>query len=153
MMRSPHEFHGVFNVTPLFGFIGVTPVLASLGILGRLGDSLEAVLLKHLPRDAMNLYLGYHLRSPDVALRPEPQEPCWGVAEPEFWFGLAACDFMPPFEKEEGDLATFSFGSGGTIPLLSDRAGRGWLILCGLTGSTSPRRSELSGATTRQSVR
>src|SRR6266436_5054190 len=56
-MRSPHHLHGVFDVAPLSGFFGVALVLASLGILGRLDDSLEAVLLEHLTRDHVNLYL------------------------------------------------------------------------------------------------
>src|SRR4051812_45499948 len=61
LMRSPHEFHGVFDVAPLSGFFGVALLLASLGILGRLGDSLGAVLLEHLPCDHVNLYLRYHV--------------------------------------------------------------------------------------------
>src|SRR5258706_4965444 len=60
-MRSPHQLHGVLDVAPLFGFFGVALVLASLGILGRLDNSLEAVLLEHLTRDHVNLYLGYHV--------------------------------------------------------------------------------------------
>ena len=60
-MRSPHHLHGVFDMAPLSGFFGVALVLARLGILGRLGDSLEAVLLEHLTRDHVNLYLGYHV--------------------------------------------------------------------------------------------
>src|ERR1700686_410332 len=60
-MRSPHHLHGVFDVAPLSGFFGVALVLASLGILGRLHDSLEAVLLEHLTRDHVNLYLRYHV--------------------------------------------------------------------------------------------
>ena len=60
-MRSPHDLDGVFDMAPLSGFFGVALVLASLGIPGRLGDSLEAVLLEHLPRDRMNLYLRYHV--------------------------------------------------------------------------------------------
>jgi hypothetical protein len=43
-MRSPHHLHGVFDMAPLSGFFGVALVLARLGILGRLGDSLEAVV-------------------------------------------------------------------------------------------------------------
>ena len=68
-MRSPHHLHGVFDVAPLSGFFGVALVLASLGILGRLDDSLEAVLLEHLTRDHVNLYLRYHV-APHV---PAPQ--------------------------------------------------------------------------------
>src|SRR5260370_32506706 len=60
-MRSPHHLHGVFDVAPLSGFFGVALVLASLGILGRLDDSLEAVLLEHLTRDHVTLYLRHHV--------------------------------------------------------------------------------------------
>src|SRR5258708_39762821 len=82
-MRSPHHLHGVFDVAPLSGFFGVALVLASLGILGRLDDSLEAVLLEHLTRDHVNLYLGYHVAllcsttpgtaEADASLRPAPR--------------------------------------------------------------------------------
>ncbi len=61
LMRSPHHLHGVFDVAPLSGFFGVALVLASQSILGRLGDRLEAVLLEHLTRDHVNLYLRYHV--------------------------------------------------------------------------------------------
>lgn len=61
LMRSPHDLHSVFDVAPLPGFFGIALVLASLGILGRLGDSLEAVLFEHLTRDHMNLHFGYHV--------------------------------------------------------------------------------------------
>ena len=60
LMRSPHHLHGVFDVAPLSGFFGVA-LLASQSILGRLGDRLEAVLLEHLTRDHVNLYLRYHV--------------------------------------------------------------------------------------------
>src|SRR5450432_1951862 len=74
LMRSPHDLHGVFDMAPLPGFLGVALALAGHGILGRRGDSLEAVLLDHLPGDRMNLHLGYH-----VALlmfrHSEPQGP------------------------------------------------------------------------------
>jgi len=59
-------------MTPLLGFVGVALLLALNRFLRRLGDRLEAVLLEHLPRDRVNLRLGYH-----VALlmfrRSEPQ--------------------------------------------------------------------------------
>ena len=60
-MGSPHDLHCVFDVAPLSGFFGVALALASLGILGRLGDSLEAVLFEHLTRDHVNLYLRCHV--------------------------------------------------------------------------------------------
>src|SRR6267143_1897442 len=59
LMRSPHDLHGVFDVGPLSGFFGVALVLASLGILGCLSDSLEALLL--LTCDRVNLYLSYNV--------------------------------------------------------------------------------------------
>ena len=74
-MRSPHHLHGVFDVAPLPGFFGVARILASLGILGRLGDSLEAVLLEHLTRDHVNLYFGYHVALLKFDHAPEPQRP------------------------------------------------------------------------------
>src|SRR6266581_954912 len=61
LIRSSHDLHGVFDVTPLAGFFGVALVRASFGIVGRLGDSVKAVLLDHLPRDRVDLYLGYHV--------------------------------------------------------------------------------------------
>lgn len=61
LMRSPHHLHGVLDMAPLFGFVGVALALASHGIPRRLGDSLEAVLLEHLPRNRVNLHLGYHV--------------------------------------------------------------------------------------------
>jgi len=54
-MRSPHHLHSVFDVAPLSGFFAVARVLASLGILGRLGDSLEAVPLEYLTRDISDI--------------------------------------------------------------------------------------------------
>src|ERR1700704_5062694 len=63
-MRAPHHLHGVLDVTPLLGFIGLALALASQGIAGRLGDRLEAVLLDHLPGDGVNLHLGYHVALP-----------------------------------------------------------------------------------------
>ena len=74
-MRSPHHLHSVFDVAPLSGFFGVARVLASLGILGRLGDSLKAVLLEHLTRDHVNLYFGYHVALLKFDHAPEPQRP------------------------------------------------------------------------------
>jgi hypothetical protein len=61
LMRSPHHLHGVLDMTPLVGFVGVTLVLALNRLLRRLGDRLEAVLLEHLPRDRVNLRLGDHV--------------------------------------------------------------------------------------------
>src|ERR1700730_9713396 len=61
LMRSPHDLHGVFDMAPLPGFLGVALALARHGILGRRGGRLEAVLLDHLPGDRVNLHLGYHV--------------------------------------------------------------------------------------------
>ena len=60
-MRSPHSLHGVLDMTPLRGFFRLALALASLGIAGRLGDRLEAVLLDHLPGDGVDLHLGCHV--------------------------------------------------------------------------------------------
>jgi hypothetical protein len=60
-MRSAHHLHGIFEMTPLSGLIGLAPALAGDRILRCLRDSLEAVLLEHLPRDYMNLHFGDHI--------------------------------------------------------------------------------------------
>src|SRR5437868_7686610 len=65
-MRAPHDLHGVLDVAPLFCFFRLALALASNRFLGCLGDSLQAVLLEHLPRDHVNLRLGYHVGLPDV---------------------------------------------------------------------------------------
>src|SRR3979411_305618 len=106
-MRSPHHLHGVFDVAPLSGFFGVALVLASLGILGRLGDSLEAVLLEHLTRDHVNLYLRYHVAllmfHHDACLRPDPS-----ALEPEVSILLAAHEILRlSIKKEESGLRDF----------------------------------------------
>jgi hypothetical protein len=67
-MRSPHHLHGVLDVAPLPGLVRIAPPLARQGMLGRLGDSRQAVLFKHLPRDRVNLHLGYHDDLPHVPL-------------------------------------------------------------------------------------
>ena len=64
LMRPPHHFHGIFDVTPLPGLFGVALVLASHGILRGLGDGPMAVLLEHLPCDRVNLHLRYHVVLP-----------------------------------------------------------------------------------------
>src|SRR6266496_629782 len=69
LMRAPHHLHGVLDMTPLLGFIGLALALASQGIAGRLGDRLEAVLLDHLPGDGVDLHLGYHVALPGVPPR------------------------------------------------------------------------------------
>src|ERR1700730_10155687 len=60
-MRSAHHLHGVLDMTPLAGFFAIAPALAGQGILVRLGDSLQAMLLEHLPRDGVNLHFGCHV--------------------------------------------------------------------------------------------
>jgi hypothetical protein len=79
-MRSPHHLHSVFDVAPLSGFFGVARVLASLGILGRLGDSLEAVLLEHLTRNHVNLYLRYHVVLLMFHHAPDRRDRCLSAA-------------------------------------------------------------------------
>src|SRR5580765_3975560 len=61
LMRSPHHLHGVLDVTPLFRFLGIALALASQRILGGLCDGSRAVLLEHLPRESVNLRMGYHV--------------------------------------------------------------------------------------------
>src|SRR3954462_8191078 len=72
IMWSAHELHGVFDMAPLSGLLGLSLALAGHGIPRRPGDRLEAVLLDHLPRDRVNLRLGYHVALPCSAL-PEPR--------------------------------------------------------------------------------
>src|SRR3954447_1149626 len=69
MMWSAHELHGVFDMAPLSGLLGLSLAFAGHGIPGRPGDRLEAVLLNHLPRDRVNLRLGYHVALPCSARR------------------------------------------------------------------------------------
>jgi hypothetical protein len=112
-MRSPHHLHGIFDMAPLPGFFGVALVLASLGILRRLDDSLEAVLLEHLTRDHVNLYFRYHVallmfRTPgtaeaDACPRPDPR-----AVQPEVSILLAAPAILRlSIKKEESGLGDF----------------------------------------------
>src|SRR3954468_11576153 len=112
-MRSPHHLHSVFDVAPFSGFFGIALVLASLGILGRLGDSPEAVLLEHLTRDHVNLYLRNHVallmfyharnRRDRSSLQPDP-----GAVEPEDPSGRVVLRLS--IRKEERGLLFFSMG-------------------------------------------
>jgi len=65
-MRSSHHLHGVLDMTPLIGFLGVALALASQGIPGCLGDGSQAMSLEYLPRDRVDLRFGRHLALPDV---------------------------------------------------------------------------------------
>src|SRR5882757_5969066 len=125
LMRSPHDRHGVFDVAPLSGFFGVALVLASLGILGRLGDCLEAVLLEHLTRDHVNLYLRYHVALLMFHHAGKPQRPmpvCGPIQVPlnrksrSIW--LTQLNFTPLHQKRGEQFARFSSVSGGPTPLL-----------------------------------
>ena len=69
LMRSAHHLHGIFEVTPLSGLIGLAPALAGDCILGCLGDSPETMLLEHLPRDHVNLQFGDHVALLMFAIR------------------------------------------------------------------------------------
>src|SRR5260370_19308393 len=66
-MRSPHDLHSVLDVAPLSCFFRLALALASNRFLGRLGYRLQAMFLEHLPRNRMNLRLGYHVALPDVS--------------------------------------------------------------------------------------
>ena len=123
-MRSPHHLHGVFDVAPLSRLFGVALVLASFGIVGRLGDSIKAVLLEHLPRNRVNLYLGYHValltfrhagnrrdRCLSGHLRPDPN----AVEVPILPATRAILHLS--CEKKESGLRDFYSASGGTTPL------------------------------------
>ena len=79
LMRSPHHLHGVLDVTPLFRFLCIALAFASQRILGGLCDGSRAVLLEHLPRDSVNLRMGYHvalLMLPARAQRSIPSARC-----------------------------------------------------------------------------
>src|SRR5215218_5503012 len=66
-MRAAHHLHGVFEVTPLPGFAVLALGLAFNRVAGGAGDRLKAVLLQHLPRDAVDLGLGNHRALPCFA--------------------------------------------------------------------------------------
>jgi hypothetical protein len=115
LMRSSHHLHGVFEVAPLSGFFGIALGLASLGIVGRLGDSVKAVLFDHLPRDRVNLYLGYHVallmfrhagNRRDRCLS-EDRGPIQMPLNRKFRFQPVARNFTPLPQKEESGLRDF----------------------------------------------
>jgi len=62
--RSAHDLHGVGDVTPFLGFIGLAAALAGLSLFGGLGNRGETMPFQHLPSDSVNLNLGHHGRSP-----------------------------------------------------------------------------------------
>src|SRR5258706_12469591 len=142
-MRSPHHLHGVFDVAPLSGFFGVALVLASFGILGRLDDSLKAVLLEHLTRDHVNLYFRYHVallmfhhaRNRRGRCLSAARSMCrsTGSLDPS---GCAR-NFTPPHQKRGERLARFSSVSGETTPLLPD------------CGSSSAKSLRIDGPTSQ----
>src|SRR5712671_3561307 len=93
LMRAPHHLHGVFEMTPFLGFLGIALAFAGLGIAGRLRDRLKAVLFKHLPRDGVDLHLGDHVALPVFAEfgaagtgSSTMLRLLHDSAEPEFWF-------------------------------------------------------------------
>ncbi len=131
-MRSPHHLHGVFDVAPLSGLFGVALVLASFGIVGRLGDSIKAVLLEHLPRNRVNLYLGYHValltfrhagnrrdRCLSGHLRPDPNAVEVPILPATRAILHLSCEKILHLscEKKESGLRDFYSVSGGTTPL------------------------------------
>jgi len=63
-MRSSHQLHGVFDVTPLPGFLGVALALAGQCIVCSLRDRGEAVLLHHLARNRVDLHFRHHVALP-----------------------------------------------------------------------------------------
>src|SRR6187200_1723764 len=64
-MRSPHQLHGVLDVTPFPGLFRLALALAGLCILRRLGDRTKTMLFDHLSRDGVDLRLGCHFALPD----------------------------------------------------------------------------------------
>src|SRR6478672_13339294 len=143
-MRSPHHLHGVFDVAPLPGFFGVALVLASLGILRRLDDSLEAVLLEHLTRDHVNLYFRYHVallmfhhgRNRRGRCLSAARSTCrsTGSLDPS---GCAR-NFTPLYQKRGERIGRFSSVSGGTTPSRGDDEKASQMIS---TGGSSPART------------
>jgi hypothetical protein len=67
-MRSPHDLHGAFDLTPFVRFLGLALALARQRVLGSFGDGRRAMLLEHLPRDGVDLRLGSHVALPDVSV-------------------------------------------------------------------------------------
>jgi hypothetical protein len=69
LVRSLHDLHGIFDMTPFVSLFHLTLVLASQRILGRMSDGRGAVPFKHLPRNCMDLDLRNHgalLRFPEL---------------------------------------------------------------------------------------
>ena len=64
LVRSPHQLHGVLDMAPLPGFIGIALALASLRIVGGLRDRGETVLLHHLARNRVDLHFRHHVALP-----------------------------------------------------------------------------------------
>ena len=69
-MRSPHHLHGVLDMTPLRGFLGIALAFAGLRIVGRLCDGGEAVLLHHLARNRVDLHFRHHVALPGFHQSP-----------------------------------------------------------------------------------
>src|SRR5258707_3198305 len=67
LMRASHHLHGVFEVTPFAGFLGLPVALAGDRILRRQGNRRSPMPLEHLTRDGVDLHLGYHDTLPDVS--------------------------------------------------------------------------------------
>jgi hypothetical protein len=55
LVRSTHDLHGICDVAPFPGFIRIAFHLTGLRVLRSLRNRLETMLLKHLPRDGVNL--------------------------------------------------------------------------------------------------
>jgi hypothetical protein len=64
LVRSLHNFHGVFDMTPFARFLGLALALARQSILCRLGNRRRAMPLEHLPRDGVDLHLRSHVALP-----------------------------------------------------------------------------------------
>src|SRR6185437_3265937 len=81
LVRSPHQLHGIRDMTPFLRFVVFTPACASLGHLRGLRDRRGTMLLEHLARDGMNLRFGHHVAllcstigSPPVRRLPGPYQ-------------------------------------------------------------------------------
>src|SRR6478736_6604719 len=60
LVRSLHDLHGVFDMTPFVGLFRLSLALACQGILRRMGDGRSAMPFQHLSGDGMDLGFGHH---------------------------------------------------------------------------------------------
>jgi hypothetical protein len=64
LVRSLHDLHSAFDMTPFERFLGLALALARQSILCRLGNRRRTMPLEHLPRDGVDLDLRSHVALP-----------------------------------------------------------------------------------------